>query len=280
MKKLNEIFNSSTVYKMCSMGKNGRHTFIFNNVFLTYADDCIKYNRVENGEVTREYIASGLYNKFLELREKLVKNDETLRLDCAYTDVHACIWLMCLVRKVLNNLNFTQCGTYEKRHGVDLQGFTMNVKNAENVTVNQYTFKDIHTNGYTELIKPSVKSTKKVTIIDLLKQWENRDSRSEARKVRQFTMYIDEEGNQASEETTIKGNYPTPEQELINKELMLLVNRKISEIVSNCRNFATIYDILSNHEKLSNADSVLLSRFRKYNHLEELTISDLRYLFA
>lgn len=264
---------------LCGMSRNQRHEYIFKNVLLPFANDCVKYNHCENGDVTVEYIASGLYSKFLELRVKVSENDGIL-LDCTQTDVKAVKWTICLLRKIVNNLNFTPAGDYKKVSPMDLQGFTMNIKGRKGETIRQYTCKDIHTEGKTIIVKSDKKSTKKVDVVDVLKQWENRDSRSESRKVRQFTRWIDEEGNETSEETTIKGNYPTPEQELLNNERLLYVNKKISEIVANCRNFNTIYTILTKEEKLTDSDSVLLSRFRKYNHLEGLTISDLRYLFA
>lgn len=264
---------------LCGMSKNQRHEYIFKNVLLPFASDCVKYNHCENGDVTIEYIASGLYTKFLELRVKVSENDGIL-LDCTQTDIKAVKWTICLLRKVVNGLNFTPAGTYKKVSPMDLKGFTMNIKGHKGETIRQYTCKDIHTEGKTIIEKSDRKTTKKVDVVDVLKQWENRDSRSESRKVRQFTRWIDEDGNETSEETTIKGNYPTPEQELLNNERLLYVNKKISEIVTNCRNFNTIYAILTKEEKLTDSDSVLLSRFRKYNHLEGLTISDLRYLFA
>lgn len=275
MKNLTNI----EILTLCAMSKNQRHEYIFKNVFIPFANDCIKYNHCENGDVTCEYITSGLYTKFLELRVKVSENDGIL-LDCTQTDVKAVKWVICLIRKIVNSLNFTPAGNYKTVSAMDVKGFTMDVKGPNNETLRQYTFNDVHTEGKTIIEKSDKKSTKKVDIVDVLKQWENRDSRTESRKVRQFTRWIDEDGNETSEETTIKGNYPTPEQELLNHERLLYVNKKISEIVSNCRNFGTIYAILTKEEKLTNTDSVLLSRFRKYNHLEDLTLSDLRYLFA
>lgn len=258
---------------LCGMSKNKRHAFIFERVFMEFAKDCIKYNHCENGDITLEYIASGLYSKFLELRAKVSENDGIL-LDCPQTDIKALKWVICLIRKIVNGLNFTPAGVYKNVSGMDLKEFDVD---CDYKTIH---FDAIHTDGKTVLEKSPNKSIKKVDIVDVLKQWENRDSRSESRKVRQFTRWIDEDGNETSEETTIKGNYPTPEQELLNSERLLFVSKKISEIVSNCRNFATIYTILTKEEKLTDTDSVLLSRFRKYNHLEGLTVSDLRYLFV
>lgn len=275
MKTLSNI----EVLTLCGMSKNQRHEYIFRNVLLPFANDCVKYNRCENGDVTTEYIASGLYTKFLELRPKVAENDGIL-LDCTQTDVKAIKWAICLLRKVVNGLNFTPAGTYKNISAVDLQGFTMDVKGPKNETLKQYSFNDIHTEGKTILEKSENKATKKVDVVDVLKQWENRDSRSEARKVRQFTMYIDEEGNKASEETTIKGNYRNPEEELVYNCAMVKARRLVSKIATSDRSFNHVYEVLTRDSVLSDSDRMTLSRFRKRHNLEDLTLADLRYLFA
>lgn len=275
MKTLSNI----EVLTLCGMSKNARHEYIFKNVLLPFASDCVKYNRCENGDVTIEYIASGLYTKFLDLRQKVSENDGIL-LDCTQTDVKAVKWAICLLRKVVNGLNFTPAGAYKKVSAMDLEGFTMNVKGPKGETLRQYTFSDIHTEGKTIIEKSDRKSTKKVDVVDVLKQWENRDSKSEARKVRQFTMYTDEEGNSASEETTIKGNYRTPEEDLIYNCAMVKAKKLASKIAIEDKSFNHVYEVLTREGVLSDSDRMTISRFRKRHNLDDLTLSDLRYLFA
>lgn len=275
MKNLTNI----EVLTLCGMSKNARHEYIFKNVLLPFASDCVKYNRCENGDITIEYIASGLYTKFLDLRQKVSENDGIL-LDCTQTDVKAIKWAICLLRKIVNGLNFTPAGTYKTVSAMDLKGFTMDVKGHKGETLRQYTFGDIHTEGKTIIEKSDRKSTKKVDVVDVLKQWENRDSKSEARKVRQFTMYTDEEGNSASEETTIKGNYRTPEEDLIYNCAMVKARKLVSKIAIEDKSFNHVYEVLTREGVLSDSDRMTLSRFRKRHNLDDLTLSDLRYLFA
>ena len=275
MKNLTNI----QILTLCSMSKNQRHAYIFENVLIPFASDCVKYNHCENGDVTIEYIASGLYTKFLELRNKVSENDDIL-LDCTQTDVKAVKWTLCLLRKVVNGLNFTPAGSYKTVSAMDLQGFTMDVKGPKGETLRQYAFNDIHTEGKTIIEKSDNKSTKKVDVVDVLKQWENRDSRTESRKVRQFTMYTDEEGNSASEETTIKGNYRNPEEDLIYKCAMIKARKIVSKIAVEDKSFNHVYEVLTRDGVLSDSDRMTISRFRKRHNLEDLTLSDLRYLFA
>lgn len=275
MKNLTNI----EVLTLCGMSKNARHEYIFKNVLLPFASDCVKYNRCENGDITIEYIASGLYTKFLELRGKVSENDNIL-LDCTQTDVKAVKWVLCLLRKVVNSLNFTPAGTYKTISAMDLKGFTMDVKGHKGETLRQYSFKDIHTEGKTIIEKSENRAIKKIDVVDVLKQWENRDSRTESRKVRLFIMYTDEEGNKASEETTIKGNYRTPEEDLVYKCAMVKARRLVSKIATEDKSFDHVYEVLTRDGVLSDSDRMTLSRFRKRHNLEDLTLSDLRYLFA
>lgn len=270
---------NNEVLTLCGMSKNERHAYIFKNVLLPFASDCVKYNRCENGDVTCEYIASGLYSKFLELRDKVAENDGIL-LDCTQTDVKAVKWAICLLRKVVNGLNFTPAGTYKKVSAMDLQGFTMDVKDSKGKTIREYNFNAIHTEGKTIIEKSENKATKKVDVVDVLKQWENRDSRTEARKVRLFTMYTDEDGNKASEETTIKGNYRTPEEDLVYNCAMVKARRIVSKIATEDKSFNHVYEVLTREGVLSDSDRMTISRFRKRHNLDDLTLSDLRYLFA
>ena len=77
MKNLTNI----QILTLCGMSKNARHAYIFENVLTPFANDCVKYNHCENGDVTIEYIASGLYTKFLELRGKVAENDGTMYIE-------------------------------------------------------------------------------------------------------------------------------------------------------------------------------------------------------
>ena len=275
MKNLTNI----EILTLCGMSKNARHAYIFENVLTPFANDCVKYTHCENGDVTIEYITSGLYTKFLELREKVSENDGIL-LDCTQTDIKAVKWVLCLMRKIVNSLNFTPAGTYKNISAIDAKGFTMAVKGAKGETIKEYKFNDVHADGKTILEKSVDKSTKKVDVVDVLKQWENRDSRTELRKVRLFTMYIDEEGNKASEETTIKGNYRNPEEELIYNCAMVKARKLVYKIATEDKSFDHVYEVLTRDGVLSDSDRMTLSRFRKRHNLEDLTLSDLRYLFA
>ena len=273
MKKLSNI----EILGLCSKTKAERHAYIFAEVFGSFADDCVKYNHVENGDITREYIMSGIYTKFLELCDKIAER-ENVPLDCAYTDATACRWAICLIKKVTTSLNFTPCGEYVKKSGYGLEGFKMAVSHGG--VTREYDIPTVYVADSVELVKGPSKSIKKVDVVDVLKQWENRATRSATRKEQQFTMYTDEEGHTASEETRLKGNYRTPEEELIYNCNMELVRREVSKIATTDRDFMRVYNALITEEVLTENERQILSRFRKRNGLEGFTISDLRELFA
>lgn len=274
MKKLSNI----EILGLCSKTKSERHAYIFAEIFGSFADDCIKYSHVENGDVTREYIMSGIYVKFLELCEKVAER-ENVPLNCAYVDATACRWVIALLRKVTTSLNFTPCGEYVKKSGFGLEGFKMTVT-AGGVS-RSYNIPTVYVADSVELVKGPSKSTKKVDVVDVLKQWENRATRSATRKEQQFSMYTDEEGNTASEETRLKGNYRTPEEELVYNCNMELVRREVSKIATSDAVFNRVYDVLiKDTGTLTDADIHVIHRFRKRHGLDGLTIADLRELFA
>lgn len=262
------FINSMEALKLCSMSKNGRHAWIYENVFLSYADDCIKYNHVENGDVTREYIASGLYTKFLELREKSAEQNSTV-LDCTYTDIVACKWVMCLIRKITNNMNFGTCGEYTNISGYDLQGFTSAIRN-NGSTTKEITFNDIHSDGYTKLERSKMSASKKVDVIDVLKQWENRASRNAIRNESQFKMVTDSEGNSTSQQDFIRSNYGNPLTDLLNKCSLERARILIHRIYNEVQNGNRIIDIVSSDRTKTPAERRAICDFRKrHNNLYE-----------
>ena len=269
-----KFINAMETLKLCSMSKNARHTWIVENVFKPYAIDCVKYNHCENGDVTIEYIISGLYDKFLELRNKVAEQDNIV-LDCAYTDVSASRWVICLIRKITNNMNFAICGEYTTINGYDLQGFTTTIYD-RGQTTKELTFGDIHSDSYTRLERAKMSASKKVDIIDVLKQWENRASRAACRNEIQFKIVTDKEGNSTNQQDFIKSNYGNPLTDLLNKCALERARRLIHRIYNDVQNGSRIIDIISSGRVKTPAERRAICDFRKrhndlYEELDYLT---------
>lgn len=263
---------NGTMAQVSNMELVSRETWVYRQ-FMSYAHKVSKYVASRHGlnDVECEcYIASGLYDKFLKLRAKTLETCDGIHYNAI--EYIECKHVLSLVRLVVNELNFKNA-TIEKI-GLCLPETEISFKNGP-----KYTLKGVNIPDSIEYENISKMATRKIDIIDLLKQWENRDSRSESRKVRQFTRYIDDEGNTTSEETTLAGNYRTPEQEFFYNESIRQSLSLVSKIATECKYFSNVYRALT-LEKLDDSAKSVLKRFRKQYGLDALSLNELKYLFA
>lgn len=263
---------NGTMAQVSSMELVSRETWVYRQ-FLSYAHKVSKYVASRHGlnDIECEYyIASGLYNKFLKLREKTLETCDGVHYNAI--EYIECKHVLSLVRLVVNELNFKNA-TIEKK-GLCLPDSEISFKNGAS-----YKIMGAYIPDSIEYENISKMATRKIDIIDLLKQWENRDSRSESRKVRQFTRYIDDEGNSTSEETQVAGNYRTPEQDYFYNESIRQSLSLVSKIATECKYFANVYRALT-LEKLDDSAKSVLKRFRKQYSLDSLSLNELKYLFA
>lgn len=166
----------------------------------------LKYG-FNNGECAI-YIASGLFNQFLNYYEKSERNNNS-KIDCV-------IHVYATLKTIINNMNFA---TYD-----------------------------------------SLKSTKIVTVIDVIKQWENRDSRSEAK----YCRYYDDD---TTFKMSLVSNYGNPENELMKKEaLNKLYN--LSRKIKSHKKYDELMAILNSPENQTKAQENFLCYFKKSNGLK------------
>ena len=269
--------NSIEALQLCAMGKNARHVWIFTNIFMTCARDYETFTRASYGDVTREYIASGLYDKFLKFRDKLIngtkKRAPVYDRECTALDIDACHWTLNYFRKSLNTMNFATGGEYKEISAIDLPSAEFNLKDAPiwdgSKLVNVVTIPAIHTSARTELQRAPVIATKRVDIIDLLKREENRDARTESRKVRQFVTKTDADGY--DEIQYVKSNYGTPETILLHKCAIIRARQLLTKIYNDVSSGARIIDIVSSGRTMTHAERNAVYKFReRHNDLYEM----------
>ena len=269
--------NSIEALQLCAMSKNARHAWIFKNVLMVCACDYEKYTRASNGDVTREYIASGLYDKMLKFRDKLLNGTKrrapVYERECSALDVDACHWTLNYFRKSLNQMNFATGGEYKEKSAVDLPSAEISLKGAPiwngSELVERVTIPAIHTSARVELERAPVMATKRVDIIDLLKREENRDARTEARKVRQFVSKTDADGY--DEIQYIKSNYGTPESQLLHKCALIRARQLLTKIYNETKSGARIIDIVSSGRVMTGAERRAVCDFRaRHNDLYEM----------
>ena len=269
--------NSTEALQLCAMGKNARHAWIFSNIFMTCARDYETYTRASNGDVTREYIASGFYDKFLKFRDKLLngtkKRAPVYERECTALDIDACHWTLNYFRKSLNTMNFATGGEYKEKSAIDLPSAEISIKGAQmwngRELVDAIIVPAIHTSASVELARTPVMATKRVDIIDLLKREENRDARSQSRKVRQFVTKTDADGY--DEIQYVKSNYGTPETILLHKCAIIRARQLLTKIYNDVASGARIIDIISSGRVMTGAERKALHNFRaRHNDLYEM----------
>jgi hypothetical protein len=170
-------------------------------------------------------------------------------------------------------MNFATGGEYKEISAIDLPSATMNFKGAPvwngHELVDAVTIPAIHTSARVELERAPVMATKRVDIIDLLKREENRDARTESRKVRQFITKTDADGY--DEIQYIKSNYGTPETILLHKCAIIRARQLITKIYNETKSGARIIDIVSSGRAMTGAERFAVYDFRKrHNDLYEM----------
>lgn len=269
--------NSTEALQLCAMNKNARHAWIFSNIFMACARDYETYSHASNGNITREYIASGFYDKFLKFRDKLLngtkKRAPVYERECTALDIDACHWTLNYFRKSLNTMNFATGGEYKEISAIDLPSAEISIKGAQmwngRELVDAITVPAIHTSAHVELERAPVMATKRVDIIDLLKREENRDARTEARKVRQFISKTDADGY--DEIQYVKSNYGTPETIFLHKCAIIRARQLLTKIYNDVASGARIIDIISSGRVMTGAERKAVHNFRaRHNDLYEM----------
>lgn len=180
--------------------------------FLNYGkrkEKSLKLKYGFNDDECAIYIASGMFNQFMNYYEKSEAKNNNAKIDCA---VH----VYATLKTVINNMNFA---TYD-----------------------------------------NVKSVNLITVIDVIKQWENRDSRSEAK----YCRYYD--GDETFKMSLVS-NYGNPESELMKKEALNKLHALSSKIRSH-KKYSELMAILTSSENQTKAQENFLCYFKKSNGLK------------
>ena len=252
--------------QLSALDTDARELWAFNQ-FKAYAHKNARYVAERHDmsvEYCEGYVTSGLYFKFLELRNKAIEDADGVHYNAV--EYCACRHVLALVRKVVNNLNFVGAGTYENISAWASPSFSIGLPSGA-----VYSVSVIDHKAHTELNKPDIISTRRVDIVDLVEQWENREARKARRNERRFYTSTDDEGGQCSELDRVSGNYGTPETILLNKCARIRARRVIEEI-KLYKNGARLLEIAGKKERkeaLSGAERVALNLFRSHHILEE-----------
>lgn len=256
IKKVDEKNEVSNTWKQLY---NNYHVFNFDSYIYTkivqYSKNKIHGLQYVEGEYTLDFIINGIYTKYLEL----LLNDNKL-ICVADADIehktNALIHVFALIKKSLAMLNYGTSATYNEFEHHEFSVFHGDTLTSKVVT------RDTMEYGNTRAI-----NTKHITIIDLLKQWENRNSRNE----RAFYTY---------DNGTCESNYFADDNYDIMSNLVVNSARDIvKNIIENTPDYERIKNIIQ-FNITDKKELMYLKRWKEKNKIETLSRDDLYYLFV
>lgn len=239
---------------------------LFYNEFLAYGKKCALYV-AHNHDMTvtycADYIASGLFELFLNRCEKLHENENGYEFS-RETMLYSFLGTKKLIKKIMAMTNYSSY-------------FKSNVKAYENGADTIYklpAFKKSK-NKYSEFRNVKKVNSHIIDIVDILEQKENRTSK------KSLSLDVDIfEG--VSFGSTITSYYPTPEQELLNK-LAHQYSAITSAKIRSDKKFDRLQAIekkFNNGVNLASSEIDFLYNFKKRLNLEVLTTKELFYIVS
>ena len=254
-----------TVETIKSCENNNKKMELIFNQFVDYGKKCSVYFADKHSMTLtycRDYIASGLYDLLLKRIDYLTENNEN-NFDSDTIIFIAFLSTKKLIKKVLATTNYS---SYFKNNNI--------AYNSDNTIYKLPKYKKSK-NQYSEYRNIKKVNSHIIDIVDILAQYENRDSRSEQR----HNVYID---NDDTFSMTIKEPYFTPEQELLRK-LSYAYSKKYADKIRSDKNYNRILFLKDKHDKnivLSNTENHFLYDFKKRYNLEVLTSKELFYIVS
>ena len=242
-KKMELIFNQFVDYgKKCSVYFADKH-----NMTITYC---------------RDYIASGLYDLLLKRIDYLQENNEN---NNDYDTIIFIAFLSTkkLIKKVLATTNYSG---YFKNSTIAYNGDS---------TIYKLPKYKKSKNQFSEYRNIKKVNSHIIDIVDILAQYENRDSRSTQR----HNIYFADDDTFSM---TIKEPYFTPEQDLIRK-LSRFYSMQFSNKIKNDKKFDRlnfIFDKIKNNGNLASSEVDFLYNFKKRYDIECLTSKELLYIVS
>lgn len=260
---------------------------LFYNEFLNYGKKCALYV-ARNHDMTitycADYIASGLFELFLNRCEKLHSEDKKSGLEFSReTMLYSFLGTKKLVKKIMAMTNYSSyfksntrayntsfkdslgaeaMATYcEQIDGPIYSKTNYKVKAYKN-SKNKYSeFRNVkHVNGHT------------VDIVDILEQKENRTSKK--------NLSLDNDlYDGVSFASSIVSHYPTPEQELLNK-LSRFYSRCTANKIRAHKKYDTFYRIATSEDIQSKSDQNFIAYFKKSMGLESLNTKEILYVVS
>lgn len=237
---------------------------LFYNEFKNYGKKCAVYvakNHDMSETYCADYIASGLFELFLNRCEKLHENENGLEFS-RETMLYSFLGTKKLIKKIMAMTNYS---SYFKNndyaYGDNETKYRMNsYKNSKN--------------KYSEFRNVKKVNSHVIDIVDILEQKENRTSK----KLYSLNETINDNGDEYG--IFVKSYYPTPEQELLNK-LSKLYSHKMARKIRSDKKYYRVLEIenkMQVSEGLTQCDYDFIKRLKERNNCEALNFKEILYV--
>lgn len=264
-----------------------RELFVY-NAFLERARRVAKYycDKHDMDEKTAVlYIASGLYAKFLDLRERDIKKHDGVH----FNSMEYCNMLRVFkqLRYALDRANCKPTTAYTQTYYAP--GVTVSFDNGKALTIPGHTVKG------TLQERPEITNTKMFDIIDVVEMWENRHSRKrarfleavnalnseradtdvkislnenelsddDARAIRSKMARMSRDKNDLRNMVELNGVYPGPLQELLQE----CERERARQALASDKRYADVMRIVASKKDMTSTERNIIARFRERNNL-------------
>ena len=262
---------------------------LFYNEFLQYGKKCALYV-AHNHDMTitycADYIASGLFELFLNRCEKLHAEEKNASLNFSHeTMLYSFLGTKKLVKKIMAMTNYSSYfKNNERAYNTSFKDTLSNeamatyceqidgpIYSKTNYKVKAYKNSK---NKYSEYRNVKKVNSHVIDIVDILEQKENRTSK----KLYSLNETINDNGDEYG--IFVKSYYPTPEQELLNK-LSKLYSHKMARKIRSDKKYYRVLEIENKmrvSEGLTQCDYDFIKRLKERNNCEALNFKEILYV--
>lgn len=293
------------------LSQSERETYVFKR-FKARASNIAKYYASRHDMAIDEcerFIASAMFNKFIDLRSKEIKRHG---VHFNALDYLCMIKVFSQLKIAHNRANYTQAGEYIEKSACYVPDSEVSFKNGPT-----YTIKGRYIPESSELFNKVDNRLigKCFDYVDICTMWDNRHARHEAKLARalsnlnsmtsvyefmtdkHYLTMTEAERERAKKAlnkqlhadgvhynslrylTTLSGNYGTPESNFFDSLDNIHLMRKLSAMASY-KHIDEVKAIVNSEATMSYNDRQILTRFRKHYNIGNLSKDELKYLLA
>lgn len=257
---------SGECVQVCHTSITDREKWVYTH-FFNYAKKCSKYYAKKHGMTENEctcYIASGMYNKFLNLRSKTIKkcgyHFNAIEVSCYYR-------VMSQLKIALQKMNLVTTSEYKTFKAWASPEVIISTTREDGLKKYVIPVIDHKATSKPEFI-PVVSNSKMFDIVDVIEVWDNRHSRTESRLYDAMNELNNEVGNKTFFKPSEVDKLNEEDKRRLNKKLYAIAryNNMLDRMTKLSGNYSNPLDIYCHNETLQEMRKKLSSD-KRYNDI-------------